>query len=82
MRHNGGFQLTVETFDQAIRLRVITRGTIPNNPELITQTIPQFGLELSAPISGDSGWGTITCYPPAEEGIGDRFGIGIGDASQ
>ena len=77
MRHNGGFQLAVETFDHAIRLGLIARGAIPYYPELVTQIIPQFWLELRTPICGDSGGSTVACYPPAEEGIGDRFGPNI-----
>ena len=54
---------------------MVAHCTVTNNAKLITQIIPQFGFELGPSMSGDSGWGTKTSYPPAEESFGDRFGF-------
>ena len=66
----------MQTFDHYVRLGgggELTRCTISDNAELITQIIPQFGFELSPSICGDSGFGTKTRYAPTEESISDHL---------
>ena len=63
----------VKTFDHTIQLRVVARCTTSDNAKLVTQIVPQSGIELGSSIHSDCGGSFKMSYPPPEESIGDGF---------
>ena len=64
------FQAAMEPFHQTIGLRVIGGGGSVVNVEMLTKTEPQCRSELSAVISGDVIWNTMTGHPGTHQSIG------------
>jgi hypothetical protein len=68
----------VETFKEAIRLRVIGSGGLVMNVEEGTKGFPKGGRKLWAKVRGDDGWDTKARYSCGEEGLGTIGSSGRG----